>query len=328
MNPIVKAAFEYKRHGYSVVPISANKTGHLDWKQYQYHVMDDNVLRKEFSRHHVSGIAVICGKISGNLELIDMDAKNDLTGSLVRDFHHRLDERDPGLINQLVKGSTINHGLHFYYRCAEIGRSTPLARRPSTIEELAREPKRKVRVLIETKAEAGYGVAPPTPGYHFLHRSLLDVCTITPGERTTLFEVARSFHIYPEPLIRPVIPRSSPFDPEKPFDAYNNDPDRKRLLIRLLTDHNWTLVYEFYPRTYFKRPGNTDHKTSGDYHEELNLFTVFTTSTEFTAEKGYRPSAVYAILECGGDFRLAAKKLLAAGYGVPYSQRRHVWAGW
>ena len=70
-------------------------------------------------------------------------------------------------------------------------------------------------------------------------------------------------------------------------------------------------------KTVFRRPGLTDHDTSGDFHHRLNLFTVFTTSTDFIANKGYNPSAVYAILECNGDFSLAAKKLLQEGFGVP-----------
>ncbi len=75
-------------------------------------------------------------------------------------------------------------------------------------------------------------------------------------------------------------------------------------------------------RTFLRRPGETDHDTSADFNHELCLFGVMTTSTVFKRKIGYRPCAVYAILECNGDFRLAARTLLAKGYGVPYKQLR------
>jgi hypothetical protein len=62
-------------------------------------------------------------------------------------------------------------------------------------------------------------------------------------------------------------------------------------------------------RLVFKRPGNTESKTSGDYSHEHNLFTVFTTSSIFEPLKGYRPAAVYTMLEHKGDFKAAAKAL-------------------
>ncbi len=45
-----------------------------------------------------------------------------------------------------------------------------------------------------------------------------------------------------------------------------------------------------------------------------------TASTVYKRRIGYSPCAVYAILECNGDFRLAARPFLAKGYGVPYKQ--------
>jgi hypothetical protein len=55
--------------------------------------------------------------------------------------------------------------------------------------------------------------------------------------------------------------------------------------------------------------------TSGNFDHEKNWFSVFTTSTEFEPERAYLPYAVYAILECSGDYSLASKKLYESGYG-------------
>jgi hypothetical protein len=47
----------------------------------------------------------------------------------------------------------------------------------------------------------------------------------------------------------------------------------------------------------------------------MGLFSVFSTNTPFKVGKGYRPASVYAILECNGDLKAAARKLLDEGYG-------------
>ncbi|MCZ7635710.1 MAG: hypothetical protein M5U12_06510 [Verrucomicrobia bacterium] len=45
-------------------------------------------------------------------------------------------------------------------------------------------------------------------------------------------------------------------------------------------------------------------------------FWVFTTSTAFEAQHVYRPWHVFAVLECGGDFTAAARRLVELGYGA------------
>jgi hypothetical protein len=190
---------------------------------------------------------------------------------------------------------------------------THLARRPCTENEIAKNPEQKIKVLIETKAEAGYIIVYPTPGYHFIQHDLEKVPVILPSERNSLLEIAKTFNIYDEP--QPII-KSGNIDYGKasPFKDYNARGD----IIALLESHGWKVVKRRGMKTYFRRPGDTDHETSGDFHHGLGLFGVFTTSTDFIPKKGYSPAAVYAILECHGDFKLAAKRLVEEGYGIPY----------
>ena len=106
-------------------------------------------------------------------------------------------------------------------------------------------------------------------------------------------------------------------DPSSPFSDYDQRGD----VLQLLKRHGWKIVKSTVEKTYLQRPGDTEHFTSGDYNHKLGLFGVFSTSTEFEVGKGYRPYAVYTILECEGNFRLAAKRLLKEGYGIPYKDR-------
>lgn len=75
------------------------------------------------------------------------------------------------------------------------------------------------------------------------------------------------------------------------------------------------MVYSTPERTYFRRPGKTDHYTSANFHHELRSFWVWSTSTNFVARVPHNPSAVYAFLRCKGDFSQAARELLDQGYG-------------
>jgi hypothetical protein len=167
---------------------------------------------------------------------------------------------------------------------------------------------------METRANGGYVLVAPSPGYRFFQGDLGSVSFIQPVEREVLFAVARSFNSYSDLQYgrKPRIgngPRVG-----SPMDDY----DRRGNVVELLKKHGWSVVRETSVKTEFRRPGQSDHETSGDFHHVLNLFGVFTTSTVFKPETGYSPSAVYAFLECNGDFSMAAKKLIDDGYGTAY----------
>jgi hypothetical protein len=63
------------------------------------------------------------------------------------------------------------------------------------------------------------------------------------------------------------------------------------------------------------RPGQTTSESSGNYDENKNWFSVFSTSTGFEPETAYLPYAVFAFIECKKDFSEASRKLYEMGYG-------------
>ena len=80
-----EAAKEYLEQGISVIPVNTTKVpALLGWKDYQEQAMPLEDVARLFST--APGIAVIAGKVSKGLEVIDVDTKNDLTGSLGPDF--------------------------------------------------------------------------------------------------------------------------------------------------------------------------------------------------------------------------------------------------
>jgi Bifunctional DNA primase/polymerase, N-terminal len=317
MNDLLKAALEYKQAGLSIIGVKNNKQSLHCWKNYQYKIMSDELLIKTFSHPAVNGIAVICGNISENLEMIEIDSKYDLTQTLFERYIQYLYSTSSELVDRLVIASTKNKGYHFYYRCTDVGKNTVLAKRHCSDTEILNNPDEKVKVLIETRGNGGYAIVYPTMGYRFIQHDLKNIPVIDPEQRHLLFTIARSFNLYQEPLPDKSYSKIVCYDSESPFADYDARGD----VVELLEKHGWKVVRRTFNKTYFRRPGNTDHETSGDYNHQLGLFGVFSTSTDFEVCKGYRPYAVYTILECQGNFKLAAKRLLNEGYGTAYKDR-------
>lgn len=318
MIDLVKAALEYKRAGLSIIGVKDNKQSLHYWKKYQYEIMPDELLVKIFNHPLVKGIAVVCGSISGNLEVIDMDSKYDLSGTLFNRYCEKLYKSSPELYTMLPIAKTKNNGYHFFYRCREIGNYSTLAKRPCTKTEKLNNPDEKIKVLIEVKAKGGYVIVPPTKGYWFIQHDIKNTPLIENTEKQLLYTIAKSFNEYSAPKPERICFSPAIYDPLSPFSDYDFRGD----VIELLKRHGWKIVKTTPAKTDFRRPGFTDHDKSGDYNHQLGLFGVFSPNTDFEVGKGYRPYQVYAILECGCDFKLAAKKLLKEGYGVPYKKRR------
>lgn len=316
MSKLLKAGKEYVRLGISTIATDANKRSVLPWKIHQQRIATEQEIASMLANVKTQGIAIICGSVSGSLEVIDIDSKYDLTGNLFNDFMQAIVDNDAALAQTLVIAKTRSGGYHLIYRCPVITGNKKLAQRPATEEEKQINPHEKVLVLIETRGEGGYVVAAPTEGYAYIQGKPDCIQTISEIQREILLECARSFNQVVEEVNhhRHYVEQKN-FN-KSPFQDFNERSD----IIGLLERHGWRVVGSKGPKTVFLRPGNTTSKSSGDYHHDLGLFMVFTTSSQFEPMKGYRPAAVYAMLECNGDYKEAAKKLLADGYGEPYKR--------
>jgi hypothetical protein len=309
---LISAAKGFIKKGISVVATDQNKRAIVSWKPFQEALPTVGELIYQFGLDKAHGLAIICGKVSGNLEVIDVDIKYDVTGQLFENLMALIHDVSGSLSDKLMIIQTRSGGYHIYYKCEIIQGNQKLAQRPATPEEIKENPNEKVLVLIETRGEGGYVVAPPTDGYKLLTGTSIQ--QITTGEREALLEIARSFNQY-------VIEQPKPPSARTMMDAYALTPwedyNKRGIedMMNRLQAHGWTIVSSKGERTIFKRPGNTESKTSGDYHWGHNLFTVFTTSSVFEPLKGYRPAAVFTMLEHNGDFSLAAKNLSLIGYG-------------
>jgi hypothetical protein len=302
------------------IVIDANKRALVKWGEFQTRRITPDEFAQQKAHPSAHGEAIICGPISGGLEVIDIDTKADPAGTLHNDYFSLI---RPELFDRLYIVRTRSGGAHIYFRCDTPGNCVKLAKRFTTESERATTPARDI-TLIETKGDGGYVVAPPTPGYSILQGSPETIPFLTMDERAELFALAKSFHELrkdPEPL-QPRTQQGGTKDTGNPFKEYN-DAATPGDVRELLTGHGWTFVYNKGPKDFYKRPGNSDAVTSGDYHHEKKVFGVFTTNGHpFEDQKGYSPAGVLNALQFGGDWKQTAAHLRALGYGKPITGER------
>ena len=291
------------------------------------------------AKHDLStcfGVGLVCGELSGGVEVLDFDLKYDITGNLFECYKKLVTSYSAGLLRKMTVQKTMNNGYHMIYRCETIEGNKKLANRETTTAEKKftyestykaellksktdEEAKRvatkateadKVRVLIESRGIGGQIVCSPTKGYEFVFGDLYSITTISAEERAILFDSARQFNEVVEQIS---VPKQN-FKKTKglsPFEDYNERGD----VLALLEGHGWRIVGTKGTKTILLRPGQTTAQSSGNYDHAKKWFSVFTTSTEFEPEKAYLPYAVFATLECNKDYSLAAKRLLDEGFG-------------
>ena len=280
------------------------------------------------------GMAVVCGAVSGGLEMIDIDDPE-----LVDKFRDSLQSTAPDLWDLLVAVRTPRPGLHIYYRCAEVGGNQPLARGNRTTPP---DTTPKLTTLIETRGEGGYALIPPSPAachptgrqYEYeSDRTLLEVSRITPEQREMLFTVARSFNELEETSIHhtgsrhPMDAKAGEILPRRPLnrDLPGDDYEARTNWGNLLKSYGWRRVGIDGKTEHWCRPGKTTGVSASLNHNNSDRFYVFSTNAApLEAGQSYSRFQFYAAMEHGGDFRAAASALSQQGYGRPARQNRHV----
>lgn len=103
-------ALAYAGMGLSIIPVSGKEYVGRTWKKHQSSPMSPEELRKAFARTGVTGLAVILGKVSGDLCCRDYD---DETAYLTWANNH------PDLAATLPTVKT-SRGRHVYFTCPEL----------------------------------------------------------------------------------------------------------------------------------------------------------------------------------------------------------------
>ncbi|MFF5291826.1 phage/plasmid primase, P4 family [Paractinoplanes globisporus] len=323
------AALAWYDAGCSVIPVRADgsKAPRMSWRRYQSERATREQVREWFSGAP-PGLAVLCGGVSGGLEMLELEGRAVAEG-LARQLVELvsaagLDELWQRIAVDGYAERTPSGGVHLIYRVqgAAVGRNLKLARRPASEAELAEAPNDTIKVLAETRGEGGYTIVAPSHGT--VHESgrpwtalggaaPARIPTITAAERTALFSLVRSMDAVESPAPQQVASSPKRASPDmSPGDDFEQRTD----WASILQPAGWVLVHRAGRTRYWRRPGKAVgvSATTGRAADRDRLF-VFSTSTAFPSDSPITKFHAYAVLHHGGDHTLAARALRREGFG-------------
>lgn len=277
------------------------------WRQYQHQRPDLAVLKSWYDpRNGLTGLGIVTGKVSGNLEAMDFDTCSGWEA-------YREMAEHCGVLPLLDRiwagyGELSPRGAHLLYRCSTIAGNSKLARDSAG------------KAFIETRGEGGYLVIAPSNGavhpsgdeYRCVSGSLASILTISELERKDLWELAKSLdQVQRQPDLSADPLRSSADPTNRPGEDFN----RRASWMEVLEPQGWKRLFIRNDVTYWRRPGKESGISATTGYAGTDYLYVFTSSTALDNDRAYTKFGAYALLHHGGDFRAATTALGKAGYG-------------
>jgi hypothetical protein len=310
--------------GVGVIPIrrdGSKAPAVTSWKPYEDRLATVAEARLWWDKPEPPGVATIGGKVSGNLLHFDFDEDAEAT---FRAWCEIVALEAADLLPKLsqVRTPRLSLGYHLRFRVdgVPVGGNQKLA-----LDETG-------KVLIETRGEGGYALAPGSPGCchetgreyeHVAGPPLGSLVTITASEFEILMRAARSLDRSPQEGPR----AESVFNlgvagAVRPGDDFNQrGPDWSEILV------GWTQARVAGKAIYWRRPGKAAgwSATTGfctSKASRVELFAVFSqNAAPFPGPSAGRNCSAhsrfdaYTLLHHAGDHSAAAKALAAQGYG-------------
>jgi len=316
---MIEIVKEYLKSGLSVLPVSPSlKSPRLkSWKRLQKERLKEEELERLF--YDDPSIGIICGAISGNLEVIDFDNHGNMMQEWFEEVKPFIDTFS------LPYEKSPSGGYHIFYRCEKvIDGNRKLA---SIFDPIECKP----MSIIETRGEGGYVVASPSKGYVMIEGDLTRIPIIPQKARNRLIELCCAFNEIEEKEYTE--PESQGYYNygvgDRIGDKYNESPQALIECRAILTHAGWTFAND---GKHARRPGKKDagysatldivHSRTG-----IPLFHVFSpNAAPFKQGWNYNPYAVYVILGHGGNWKEATKEMAQraefADMGKPNTVRK------
>lgn len=211
--------------GVSVIPILANQTKRpaIRWAPYQASSPTLDEVHEWWGNGKPYGLALICGGVSGGLELLELEGRAT-DGGRLNEIVNRCDELGVGYVWDLLTGAdgyseqSPSGGLHLLYRIVdhEVPGNTKLA-------SMLPNEKGERLCLAETRGTGGYVIVAPTPGichpsgepWLLLQGKYGQLPLITWEQRNSLHEAIR-LALDERPTSPPGTPLSVPTSPAAP----------------------------------------------------------------------------------------------------------------
>ena len=312
---IARQLFE---QGVSVCParVDGSKRPKGRWKQFQQERCSTSDLRRWFDRADPWAIAVVCGTVSNNLLVIDLDDPD-----LIEPFESKLREEQSELFKSLVAVETGSGKRHFYLFCDE-----PFGPRQTFVKMSDK------KWAVEFRAEGNYVIGPGSPAsthasgmpYHVIRGDIGEIYSFAPDEVAALIELAKSFEHPAGPSAAEEFGGDSNgtdrlIDLSRPGDDFADHTDWAEILTKMINPPYKLVREDSDGVRYWKRPGGESEwscKTGLVSANGRDLMRVFSTGCEhFEADQSYSKFAAYAAVAHDGDQHAAAAELRELGYG-------------
>lgn len=296
----------YLNSGINIFPVHdkgdhIKKPAVVSWKKYQTELIAKPELFYLIEQLGTEAVAIVCGKISGNIEVIDVDVKNwyGIDAMLFQSIQTLY----PDLWNKLRIHKTPSGGYHIIYRI--------INHEPGGNSKLTYKEGSKM-AAIETRGEGGYIVAPPAIGYTvFLDNP---IPKITWAERCSIFSICEGFS-----EVKKMAPNQSEsrktidtFYDENPFQHFNGSQAGEDVLLQ----YGWVYLKSTNLFSYYERPGQTERgRVAASFNKQKRVFWIFTSSTALENDRGYNPSTIISVLQYNGDNKKTFQHLVNNGYG-------------
>jgi hypothetical protein len=286
-------ALDLHRQGVALIPCRPDKVATVKWSAYQTKLPAHDDLEAWFGFMATPEAGAI---VAGLAQCLDIDEKH--APGIFAAYRARADEVGLGpLVDSLVRQRTPSGGRHLVWLCPDPIRNVKLA--VTTAGKAA----------IETRGAGGYFLVSPSPGYVLEAGDLSQIPTITTDDRDALLELAQTFDETPEVVTVTTDTAPPPDGSLSPGDDYNARGD----VAGLLRKHDWHTSGK--SDTYWTRPGKAKGVSATLGKCGDRCLWVHSTSTNLPSGEKLQPFAVFAHLECGGDFAEAARRLRAMNYG-------------
>jgi putative DNA primase/helicase len=158
---LADVAKTWQQNGVSVVPILSNKTKRpaVRWAEFQAQAPTLHQVDEWWGNGKSFGLALICGTVSGNLEMTEIEGRA-CGGDSMTEIANRMDELGVGDVWNMLTGPdgysemSPSGGLHLLYRISDhpVPGNTKIAQSETSL------------VLAETRGEGGYVIVAPTSG--------------------------------------------------------------------------------------------------------------------------------------------------------------------
>jgi hypothetical protein len=269
------------------------------WKQYENYCSPAELWHDHYKNS--GGVGIICGKVSGNLECIDIDIKNDPQKTVIDEFRKLIPD---DLYNKLVVQTTPSGGQHYIYRCPEvvIEKNLKLAHHSDHT------------VIIETRGEGGYFCS--SKNHNKIISGILDlenlheeIQSITPSERMFLLESARALTRYFEPPKLADDGTAFKYKEER-INKFNREFEG---ILEIFTKASWKIIHDDGEKVSILRPGSSALH-SGYYFKESKIFYSFSSSTRFKENQPHNHFQILQVLEGNNDYRTTLNLLTGLGY--------------